>query len=125
MRRGTALVGVVVAAIASLGGCPGDCRCRITTEQLPVAVVGQSYSARVEARVSCSYDLSDTTDTPANPDWTIIAGAPPTGLRLSRDGQLTGTPTTAGAFRFTVQADCSAGLRQDKPTKDFEINAAP
>jgi len=125
MRRGKALAGVVAAAIASLGGCPGDCRCRITTEQLPTAVVGQSYSARFEARVSCSYDFSDTTDTPANPDWSIVAGTLPPGLRVSRDGQLTGTPTTSGTFRFTIAADCSAGLRKDKPTKDFEINLGP
>ncbi|MEI8353057.1 MAG: putative Ig domain-containing protein, partial [Lentisphaerota bacterium] len=36
--------------------------------------------------------------------WTVSAGALPGGLALSSAGAISGTPTTAGIFNFTVQA---------------------
>lgn len=36
--------------------------------------------------------------------WSVIAGALPTGLNLSADGALSGTPTATGVFNFTVKA---------------------
>ncbi len=36
--------------------------------------------------------------------WTIVTGALPPGLSLSPDGVISGTPTAAGLFSFTVQA---------------------
>lgn len=41
--------------------------------------------------------------------WAIIAGALPAGLTLSSGGVLSGTPTEAGSFSFTVQVTDSAG----------------
>ena len=35
--------------------------------------------------------------------WSVTAGAPPPGLTFSAAGVLSGTPTTAGTFSFTVQ----------------------
>lgn len=35
--------------------------------------------------------------------WTSIAGSLPLGLKLGSDGSLTGTPTAAGTYHFTVQ----------------------
>jgi len=40
--------------------------------------------------------------------WTVTLGAVPPGLTLSADGALTGTPTAAGSFAFTVTATDSA-----------------
>ncbi len=40
--------------------------------------------------------------------WTVTQGAVPPGLTLGADGSLTGTPTTAGSFAFTVTATDSA-----------------
>ena len=37
-------------------------------------------------------------------------GDPPPGLALGSNGALTGTPTTAGSYTFTVQADNPVGL---------------
>jgi hypothetical protein len=40
--------------------------------------------------------------------WRVTAGAVPPGLTLGADGSLTGTPTAAGSFAFTVTATDSA-----------------
>lgn len=36
--------------------------------------------------------------------WTVSVGALPGGLTLGADGSVSGTPTTAGTFTFTIQA---------------------
>lgn len=43
-------------------------------------------------------------------EWTLVAGALPPGLELTESpGRITGTPTTAGTFAFTVRVTDSAG----------------
>jgi hypothetical protein len=36
--------------------------------------------------------------------WSVVAGALPGGLAIGSDGTVSGTPTSAGTFNFTVQA---------------------
>ncbi len=48
-------------------------------------------------------------------DWTISNGALPAGLTLSSSGTLSGTPTTAGTFSFTVQVTDKAGANASTP----------
>ena len=69
----------------------------ITTTSLPNGVVGTAYSQTLTA----------TGDTPIT--WTIASGNLPNGLTLSSAGVISGTPTTAGTFNFTVKAINSAG----------------
>ena len=122
MKNVSVLAGVVVAAIASMGGCPGTCKCSITTSQLPAAVVGQSYSARLEAGLTCTYDLSKPTHFPSTkPNWSVSTGALPLGLSLSEDGMLSGVPATPGSFPFSVGADCYSGSVKERLSKQFEI----
>ena len=40
--------------------------------------------------------------------WSVTSSAPPPGLTLASDGSLSGTPTSAGAYTFTVTATDSA-----------------
>jgi hypothetical protein len=56
-------------------------------------VIGSAYS----------YSFHTTGQSP-EPNFELTAGHLPAGLELSPDGQLTGTPTTAGDFNFTVTA---------------------
>jgi Ca2+-binding RTX toxin-like protein len=61
-------------------------------------VVGQAYSSRFVI-------------TGAPPSTvTQISGELPPGLALSSDGALTGTPTQAGSYMFTVRADNHVGI---------------
>lgn len=42
---------------------------------------------------------------PRSPGYGLVAGSLPPGLALSAAGQLSGTPTTAGTYNFTVQGE--------------------
>ena len=63
----------------------------ITTTTLPNGTVGTPYSQTLTV-------TSSTT-----PDWTIDSGSLPIGLTLSTSGVISGSPTTAGTFNFTVK----------------------
>jgi hypothetical protein len=58
--------------------------------------------------------------------FSIISGTLPPGLTLNAStGALTGTPTTAGTFNFTVQVKDQSGLAAGTVTKDCGITIAP
>ena len=83
----------------------------VTTTSLPDGVVGAAYSQTLAA-------LGGT----GTYTWTVTAGALPGGLSLSTAGAITGTPTTAGAASFTVQAKDSANA---SVSKALSITIAP
>jgi large repetitive protein len=74
--------------------------------------VGQSYSG----------NLSATGGTPPL-SWSAPTGTFPPGLGLSASGAISGTPTAAGAFDFTVRVADSANQTASKPLR-ITINAA-
>lgn len=43
--------------------------------------------------------------------WTVVSGALPPGITLSSAGVLTGSPTVAGSFSFTIEATDSLGAK--------------
>ncbi|MGE5580456.1 MAG: leucine-rich repeat protein [Bacillota bacterium] len=69
----------------------------ITTTTLPGGTVGTPYIQTLEA----------DGDTPIT--WMIVSGSLPDGIDLESDGDLSGTPTTAGTYNFTVMATNAAG----------------
>jgi hypothetical protein len=79
------------------GGGPGPLS--ITTTSLTGATVGSSYSQTLAASGGT---------TPYS--WSLVAGLGtlPPGLSLSTGGAITGTPTTAGTYNFTVKVNDSA-----------------
>ncbi|HOG46226.1 MAG TPA: Ig domain-containing protein, partial [Anaerolineae bacterium] len=81
----------------------------ITTSSLPNGTVGTPYSQTLAA----------TGDTPIT--WSIAAGDLPDGLTLAGN-TISGTPTTAGIFSFTVRATNSAG--DDAKGLSITINSA-
>ncbi|MCZ4497736.1 MAG: Ig family protein [Marmoricola sp.] len=56
--------------------------------------------------------------------WAVAAGGVPTGLKLSTGGVLSGTPTTAGTYTFTVRAT-DAGTPKNIATKQVGVTIAP
>ena len=69
----------------------------ITTTDLPIATMGQSYAAVLNA-----------TGNTGAVKWTLASGALPAGVSLADTGALTGTPTSSGIFNIAVQAKDTA-----------------
>ena len=82
----------------------------ITTATLPGGTVGTPYSQTLAA----SGGTAPLT-------WSVSTGTLPTGLTLSATGSLTGTPTAAGTFTFTIQV---ADATRATATKSFTITVA-
>ncbi len=84
---------------------------QITTASLPGGAVGASYSATLAATGGVS---------PYS--WSVVSGQLPPGLSLqATTGQISGTPTQAGAFSFTIQVRDSS---LQTATRAFTINIA-
>jgi hypothetical protein len=73
----------------------------ITTTSLTSGTVGVSYATNLSATGG---------KTPYT--WSIISGSLPSGLSLSTGGLISGTPTTAGTYSFTVQVRDSSSPQQ-------------
>ena len=78
---------------------------KIKTESLPSGTVGTEYSQTLTAD-------GDPTN------WSFTSGSLPTGLSLSGDGKISGTPTTADIYIFTVIATNDSG----SDSKEFTIS---
>ena len=77
---------------------------KITTESLPEGTVGQPYTATLEATGNnIAWSSSDL------PTWLTLDAS---------TGVITGTPTTAGTYNFTVKAENSAG----SDSKQYTLN---
>lgn len=84
---------------------------KITTDSLPNGTVGTAYNQTLIA------------DGTAPITWSVTGGSLPDGLSLSEDGVLSGTPTTADTYNFTVTATNNAGSDDKKFT--LTIGVAP
>jgi formylglycine-generating enzyme required for sulfatase activity len=80
----------------------------ITTASLPDGTVGTAYNQTLTA----------TGDKPVT--WSLESGALQEDLSLAANGAISGTPTAAGTFNFTVKAANAAG----NGTKQFSITIA-
>src|SRR5262249_26694647 len=80
--------------------CPNCPTITLNPELLPDGVVGDSYSQTVTASGGG-----------APYSFTLSAGSLPTGLSLAANGALSGPPTVAGSFNFTVQATDANGCQ--------------
>src|SRR5260370_6363256 len=83
---------------------------QITTAQLAGGTVAGSYSATLSASGgSIPYT------------WSLASGTLPNGLTLNAGGSISGTPSLAGSFSFTVQVKDAA---TQSASKNFSINVA-
>jgi len=82
----------------------------ITTTSLPSGTVGVAYSAT----------LSAAGGTPPY-TWSPTTGSLPPGLALSTSGTVSGAPTAAGSYSFTIQASDSGG---QKASQAFAVSVA-
>src|ERR1700731_4252199 len=83
---------------------------QITTAQLAGGAVAGSYSSTLSASGG---------STPYT--WSLASGTLPNGLTLNAGGSISGTPSLAGSFSFTVQVKDAAA---QSASKNFSINVA-
>ena len=57
--------------------------------------------------------------------WWVVSGSLPSGLTLSSAGSITGSPTAAGSYSFTVSAADAAGHAPPTPTEQLNLVVAP
>ena len=72
------------------GSTPTPATITITTTTIPAGIAGMSYNASLASN-------------PTGATWTLT-GNLPAGLTLDSSGKISGTPTVAGSFPFTVTA---------------------
>jgi hypothetical protein len=71
----------------------------------PAATVGSSYCV----------SLAATGGIPGYGSWAVTSGSLPPGLSLDGYGHLTGTPTAAGTYSFTVSVTDGVGQTASAP----------
>lgn len=100
-------------------GCSGSKAYGITVTA-PTPVI--SPTTLPTAAVDSNYSLAITADS-GNPAYTfsVSAGSLPPGLSLDSSGLLSGTPTTAGTYPFTVQVIDAAN---STATQDYSFSVA-
>lgn len=112
-RLGDAQKDALPGLVASIGGGAGPLA--VTTSALPPGYLGQAYVALDVPEAS---NINNAHASPfcleaqggsAPYAWAVAAGRLPLGLALSPAGALTGTPTSAGQFSFTLRVTDHAG----------------
>ena len=114
----TAVTPGTTAINASLGGVSGSTLLRVLTGQLTIATT--SLPSGIQ---NTTYATTLTANGGTMPyTWSIISSSLPGGLSLNTNsGTITGTPTGAGIFNFTVQVS-DASQPVQTVTKPLSIN---
>ena len=118
-HRSFALLSVSLFLTALLVGCGSSNSnnnppLTITTQSLPTGVTNTPYSVALQV-----------TGGVAPYAWSVSSGALPAGLSLSRDGILSGTPTTSGGDTFSVTVtDSQHPASMATASLSITINAA-
>ncbi len=87
---------ILFTLIILLSSCK-ECKFEsITTDSLPDAEIGKTYSTTIEYDCNC-----DVTHREAK----LESGELPIGLELDVTGKITGKPTKAGTYNFTISLD--------------------
>ena len=91
----------------AMGGC---CDQAILTNQLPQGQVGGSYFASLRAECDVG-------------QWFLISGTLPPGVGFNEDGVISGVPSRAGIFTFTVGVTKTGSVAPSdvNVSKGFEI----
>ena len=102
--------GSVTSSVATLTVNAASAPLQISTSQLPGGTVAGGYSSTLAATGGA---------TPYS--WSVLTGSLPNGLALNASGVLSGTPSLAGSFAFTVQVKDASSTTA---SRNFSVNVA-
>lgn len=88
---------------------------------IPKLTLGPEQPSVLPATVGAAYSLAMTATIPDPKTWSIVdgSGSLPPGLQIgASDGLISGTPTTAGTYAFTVQATLTTDPLVSPPRSD-------
>lgn len=96
----------LAVALVTLAGC---CDFEIETTSLPSGTKGQPYSFDLESKCG-------------DADWFVLSGQLPPGLGLdSRRGRLSGNPSLAGIYTFTLEARLRSSSSNDVISRGYAV----
>ena len=102
--------------VTDTAGATGSAQFQLTiTSLLPPAITTASPLPAGKANTAYSLSVGASGGTPPYTGWTTSSGTLPPGLTFSSAGVFGGTPTTAGAYSFTIQVTDSAGATASAP----------
>ena len=115
-------VTAVGAGNATITATAGDksASCNVTVAQKTTLQIGTSSLS--PASVGTTYSQKLIANSSDSVTWSVSSGSLPAGLTLSSSGTISGTPTSAGTFGFTVTAANSAG--SDSKSYTFVVKEA-
>jgi large repetitive protein len=123
--RVVAFVGLLALVIA-----PAALALRFTDDSYftPQGIVGVPYSHKFNGAGGCGPDPVTGGGLPYQ--YRVLTGSLPPGLTLSKDGTISGTPTTPGSFGFYVELSdenppSQPWCRPETAERDFTINVIP
>ncbi len=91
----TLKLNLLLAFFIVLYSCGEDCKFNsITTGELPVGIVGQTYNEQITYDITCSYSMKK---------FELISGSLPKGIDLSPSGVFSGIPSDTGTFSFRIK----------------------
>jgi len=99
--------GLLLTALAACGGDGSDSGPQPPPASPVVVSASPAPPAGIATNPYAGFSFSESGGSPPF-TWAITSGALPAGLTLASDGTLSGTPTSLGAFAFTVRATDSA-----------------
>jgi len=124
-RTVTVTLDLIKAKGGKVTGNPGQRKITINTAAVFDAPLEFYIGPVARMEVNKPIDFTFYSDANKNYNWSLISGQLPAGTTFSK-GRLSGTPTTAGKYKITIQLDNG----KKKLTKDFEllvrtVNIAP
>jgi hypothetical protein len=112
----------VVITVASKADNSKSASASVTVEKNRIPPPTIANTSLRPGELGSSYSETLTASGGAQPySWSISAGAPPAGITLTSDGQLTGLPGSAGTSSFTVSVQDASGLSAQR---DFSVEIA-
>ncbi|HEU5001361.1 MAG TPA: putative Ig domain-containing protein, partial [Actinomycetota bacterium] len=111
-------------AASNSGGTASAGPFTVTVSPATSAPVFTADTPPPSAMVGTAYSYTFTASGSPAPTFAVHSGAVPPGLGLSAGGVLSGSPTTAGVFAFSVSASNTAGS-VTSPAVTVTVSAAP